>query len=118
MNHSNASGIDIHNIHHRSKRLNVDTQTYPMDGYDYMGHSNAAGIHHRNFRTKTSIDTQTYPMDGYNYISADETGIKPVDDVITKSLEIEKTYLDRPLLQFAILGLAVYGSITLINKIS
>lgn len=107
MNHSNASGIDIHNIHHRSKRLNVDTH-----------HSSAAGIHHRNFRTKTSIDTQTYPMDGYDYISADETGIQPVDDVITKSLEIEKTYLDRPLIQFAILGLAVYGSITLINKIS
>ena len=53
---------------------------------------------------------------GYNYLSADETGIKPVDDVITKTLAFEQSYLGKPLVQFAVLALAAFGTYTLVKK--
>jgi hypothetical protein len=117
MKHSNASGIDIHNIHNRRNRLNVETQTYPMDGYNYMGHSNMghSNMGHSNMG-HSNFAHRNWRADGYNYLSADETGIAPVDEVITKTLDVEKKYLDRPLIQFAILGLAVFGGVTLVNK--
>ena len=45
-----------------------------------------------------------------------ETGIAPVDTVITKTLEFEQSKLGNPLVQFALLGLAGFGAYTLVTK--
>ena len=45
-----------------------------------------------------------------------ELGIKPLDQAITKTLEFEKSHLGNPILQFALLGLAVYGAYTIATK--
>ena len=72
-----------------------------QDNYNYMNHSNKK---HSNM------------VDSYDYLSAEETGIKPVDSVITKTLAFEQSHLGQPLVQFALLGLAGFGAYTLINK--
>jgi|GEM_PF-4316536 len=55
-------------------------------------------------------------QDNYNYLSAEETGIKPIDTAINKALDFEQSYLGKPLVQFALLGLAAFGTYTLIKK--
>ena len=101
------------NLTHHSTRTHHSTKKHHSNmGHSNMGHSNMghSNMGHSNFAHRN------WRADGYNYLSADETGIAPVDEVITKTLDVEKKYLDRPLIQFAILGLAVFGGVTLVNK--
>lgn len=54
---------------------------------------------------------------GGSHSSAEgETGIAPVDAVIDKTLEAESTYLSNPIVQFAVLGLAIYGGVMIIKS--
>jgi|DEB0MinimDraft_10_1074344.scaffolds.fasta_scaffold02741_15 hypothetical protein len=46
----------------------------------------------------------------------EETGIEPVDKLINKSLEFERSHLGNPLVQFALLGFAGYGIYKLFTK--
>ena len=52
---------------------------------------------------------------GWEYAEG-ETGIKPVDTIVTRALDFEKSYLGNPMVQVALLGLAVYGAYTLVTK--
>ena len=52
---------------------------------------------------------------GWEYAEG-ETGIKPVDTVITKTLAFEKSHLGNPMLQVFLLGLAAYGGYVLVTK--
>jgi hypothetical protein len=45
---------------------------------------------------------------GWEYAEG-ETGIKPVDKMITQTLAFEKSHLGNPILQVTLLGLAAYG---------
>ena len=46
-----------------------------------------------------------------------ETGIKPIDSAITKTLAFEASHLGNPLVQVALLGFAGYGIYTLATKL-
>jgi hypothetical protein len=52
---------------------------------------------------------------GWEYAEG-ETGIKPVDKMITQTLAFEKSHLGNPILQVTLLGLAAYGAYALVTK--
>ena len=87
-----------------------------QDNYDYMGHSNMGHSNMGHSNMGHSNMGHSNMVDSYDYLSAEETGIKPVDDVITKTLAFEQSHLGQPLVQFALLGLAGFGAYTLIKK--
>tara|TARA_R110000787_G_scaffold44415_6_gene109020 strand:- start:300 stop:503 length:204 start_codon:yes stop_codon:yes gene_type:complete len=45
-----------------------------------------------------------------------DTGIAPIDSTVKKTLAFEQSHLGNPMVQFALLGFAVYGIYTLATK--